>query len=76
MNIPNLIEQGLNLMMLGMGMVFFILSLLVVVLKIVSAILMKYEPEVVPSSANSKQPPKINENVVAAITEAVRRYRS
>ncbi|HIG78618.1 MAG TPA: hypothetical protein EYQ47_01145, partial [Cycloclasticus sp.] len=33
MNISELLEQGVNLMLLGMGMVFFILGLLVVVIK-------------------------------------------
>ena len=75
MNITELLEQGVNLMMLGMGMVFFILSLLIVTLKIVSAIILKYEPEVVPTSTKVVTP-QVDEDVVAAITIAVQRFRS
>ena len=75
MNITNLIDQGVNLMMLGMGTVFFILSLLIITLKIVSAIILKFEPEVAPS--NVKAPAlKINKDVEEAITIAVQRFRS
>jgi len=75
MDITNLLEQGVNLMMLGMGMVFFILSLLVVTLKIVSTVILKYEPEVVPPSPKTSAP-KINKDVAEAITIAVQRFRS
>ena len=75
MDITNLLEQGVNLMMLGMGMVFFILSLLVVTLKIVSAVILKYESEVVPLTPKASTP-KINKDVVEAITIAVQRFRS
>ncbi|ORU92823.1 MAG: hypothetical protein A6F72_05490 [Cycloclasticus sp. symbiont of Poecilosclerida sp. N] len=61
-------------MMFGMGMVFFILGLLVVLIKSASTLLLKYEPAVeqshkVPGTAS------INEDIVAAITIAVKRYR-
>lgn len=75
MNITELLEQGVNLMMLGMGMVFFILSLLIVTLKIVSALILKYEPEVVPTSTKAVSP-QVDEDIVAAITIAVQRFRS
>ncbi|MEO1884495.1 MAG: OadG family transporter subunit [Methylococcales bacterium] len=75
MNISELLEQGVNLMLLGMGMVFFILGLLVVVIKGVSALILKYEPaaeqQVSPSGSN-----RINDDIVAAITIAVERFRS
>lgn len=75
MNITNLIDQGVNLMMLGMGTVFFILSLLIITLKIVSAIILKYEPEVAPSHVKAPAL-KINKDVEEAITIAVQRFRS
>lgn len=74
MNISELLDQGINLMMLGMGMVFFILSLLVVVIKATSALILKYEPTVEPSNKSASN--QIDENIVAAITIAVDRFRS
>ncbi len=77
MNISDLLAEGVNLMLLGMGMVFFILSLLVVVLKVTSSIIMKLEVE---SEARSikkaQQLTKIDENIMEAITVAVQRFRS
>ena len=71
MNVTNLIDQGVQLMMLGMGMVFFILGLLVVVIKIASALIMKYEPVSVFNLSEH-----IDDDIVTAISEAVQRYRS
>ncbi len=77
MNISDLLAEGVNLMLLGMGMVFFILSLLVVVLKATSSIIMKLEVESEAGSLNKKQQlTKIDENIVEAITIAVQRFRS
>ena len=75
MNVSELLEQGVNLMLLGMGMVFFILGLLVFVIKGVSSLVQRYEPAV-ERSTNVSGSPKINEDIVAAITIAVQRYRS
>lgn len=74
-NITELLEQGVNLMMLGMGMVFFILSLLIVTLKVVSTLILKYEPEVAPVNTKVVSP-QVDEDIVAAITIAVQRFRS
>jgi len=74
MNISELLEQGVNLMLLGMGMVFFILGLLVIVIKAVSALILRYEPAVEPSSPAASA--KINDDVLEAITIAVQRFRS
>jgi len=76
MNISNLIDQGLNLMMLGMGMVFFILGLLVVIIKVVSTIILRYEPATVDHPIKIQRPEKIDEDIVAAISIAVQRFRS
>ncbi len=75
MNVTNLLEQGVNLMLLGMGMVFFILGVLVFVIKGVSSLILRSEP-VVESSEKSSAFPGVNEDIVAAITIAVQRYRS
>jgi oxaloacetate decarboxylase gamma subunit len=76
MNISDLLAQGAELMILGMGMVFFILSLLIIVIKSVTAITMRYDTAPV---SNEATPPRINsidEDVVVAITIAVERFRS
>ncbi|MBV1951585.1 MAG: OadG family protein [Cycloclasticus sp.] len=77
MNISDLLAEGVNLMLLGMGMVFFILSLLVVVLKVSSSIIMKLEVESEARSLHkAQQLTKIDENIMEAITVAVQRFRS
>ncbi|ORU89985.1 MAG: hypothetical protein A6F71_03055 [Cycloclasticus sp. symbiont of Poecilosclerida sp. M] len=63
-------------MLLGMGMVFFILSLLIVVLKVVSTLIIRYEPLHVSSSVGKGQSGKIDADVIAAISIAMQRYRS
>jgi len=75
MNVENLLEQGVELMMLGMGMVFFILGLLVFVIKGMSILLLRFEP-VVENSSKAPVATGINEDIVAAITIAVQRFRS
>jgi oxaloacetate decarboxylase gamma subunit len=75
MNIPELLEQGVTLMLLGMGMVFFILGILIVVIKAASILILKYEPNT-DQSVSSFASNQINEDVVAAITIAVERFRS
>ncbi|HIF18048.1 MAG: OadG family transporter subunit [Cycloclasticus sp.] len=75
MNISELLEQGVNLMLLGMGMVFFILGLLVVIIKGVSTLILKYEPAV-EHSVNPPGSNRINDDIVAAISIAVERFRS
>ncbi|MEH6503441.1 MAG: OadG family transporter subunit [Cycloclasticus sp.] len=76
MNISDLLSQGLELMVLGMGMVFFILGLLVILIKALSALIMKYEPAVVADSVKSQGASQIDEDIVAAISIAVQRFRS
>ncbi|WP_020161956.1 OadG family protein [Cycloclasticus pugetii] len=75
MNITNLLEQGVELMLLGMGMVFFILGMLVFAIKGVSAVIQRYEP-VVEHSSKSSVSTDISEDIVTAITIAVQRFRS
>jgi oxaloacetate decarboxylase gamma subunit len=75
MNITILLEQGVELMLLGMGMVFFILGMLVFAIKGVSAVIQRYEP-VVEHSSKSSVSTDISEDIVTAITIAVQRFRS
>ncbi|MBV1875834.1 MAG: OadG family protein [Cycloclasticus sp.] len=75
MNVSNLLEQGVELMLLGMGMVFFILGLLVFVIKGATILLQRYEP-VVEHGTKTPVSTGINEDIVAAITIAIQRFRS
>ncbi len=81
MNIEELIAQGVDLMLLGMGMVFFILSLLIFILKGVSALIHKYAPHVeppisVPQSVSTPDKPVTDPELLTAISIAIHRYRS
>lgn len=76
MNVMNLIEQGVELMLLGMGMVFFILGLLVIVIKTASTLIQKYEPATTSHDTRLNGSGQIHEDIVAAISIAVQRHRS
>lgn len=81
MNIEELLMQGLNLMILGMGMVFFILTLLIFILKGTSALINKYAPHVEPPAvvapkAVAAATPVSDPDLLAAISIAIHRYRS
>jgi len=74
MNITNLLEQGVSLMLLGMGMVFFILILLILTINVVSAVIVKFEPVVADKKA--KKSVQLDQDTMAAITIAIQRFRS
>ncbi len=81
MNTEELIMQGLDLMLLGMGMVFFILTLLIFILKGTSALIAKYAPHVEPPKmvapkAIATATPVSDPDLLAAISIAIHRYRS
>ncbi len=70
-----LLMQGLELMVVGMGIVFIFLTLLIFILNIMSSIIQRYfpEPQVFAKKARASQ---IDPNVLAAISAAVHRHRS
>jgi oxaloacetate decarboxylase gamma subunit len=79
----SLISQGLSLMVFGMGFVFVFLTLLVFVTKLMSKLVMKFEPEapIAPAKKSRKRaepetPDNNNDEIVAVITAAVHQYRS
>jgi len=68
-----LINQGLQLMALGMGTVFLFLSLLIFVITLVSRVIQKYElktEQPVGTSSSS------HDDLVDVISAAVQQYRS
>ena len=73
MNIDALLTQSLQLLGLGMGSVFIILSLLIGIISIVS----KLVPEEAPITpvAPIESPPTDNNAHIAAIQAAIHKYR-
>lgn len=77
MESEELISEGLNLMLLGMGTVFVFLTILVFVTSFMSALVQKYAP-VEPTEA--KAPATIgaveDQTLIAVISAAVHAHRS
>jgi oxaloacetate decarboxylase gamma subunit len=71
MDIEQLLVQSLQLLALGMGAVFIILSLLILLISIVSKIV----PEEVSKSVPAPAPAGIDSDHVAAITAAIHQHR-
>lgn len=69
MNIE-LFEQGLELMLAGMGTVFVFLTLLVFATTAMSALVQRFQP------APALEPDGVSEEEVAAISAAIARHRS
>ncbi|ANG61627.1 oxaloacetate decarboxylase [Marinobacterium aestuarii] len=82
----NLLSEGLELMVFGMGFVFVFLTLLVFVTGLMSKIVTKYAPapEIKPAkkrataagSASVSAPAANNDELVAVISAAVHKFRS
>jgi len=67
-----LLAEGLQLMGVGMGVVFLFLGLLVGVITLVSAMIQKSELETAHSGAESLN----DDDLLTLLTEAVTRYRA
>ena len=79
MQIDNMLAEGLQLLVLGMGTVFFILVLLIACLSLMSYLMSSSadEPEaVVIESAAAESKPNASVGVIAAIQEAIHLYRA
>ncbi len=82
----NLLSEGLELMIFGMGFVFVFLTLLVFVTGLMSKLVTKYGPAPVTkpakkrtpasASASAGAPAANNDELVAVISAAVHKYRS
>ncbi len=68
-----LMQQGLQLMALGMGVVFLFLGLLIGVISLVSQVIQKFETAPV-EAANAST--STENDLIEVITEAVKQYRS
>lgn len=70
--------EALNLMLLGMVVVFAFLSLLIILMSIMSRLALKHFPEqpVSPNKPRSAPNSGVPANVIAAITAAVHQYRN
>jgi len=73
MNIDQLLLQSLELLGLGMGSVFIILSLLIVIINLVSKLVP--EAEIAPATSPTPVTPNTNTAHVAAIQAAVHKHR-
>ena len=65
---PGLLEQGLTLMLVGMGTVFVFLTLLVAATTLMSALTARLSPA--PAAEST-----VSDEEVAAISAAINRYR-
>ena len=74
MNIEQLLVESLQLLGLGMGAVFVILSLLILLITLVSK-LVPEETAAAPPPLPASAPTGIDSNHVAAITAAIHQYR-
>lgn len=76
---PGIVEQGLELMLYGMGTVLVFLSLLVVATAAMSRLVERLfpEPDVAPARSPLPPPPAAEDpNLPAVIAAAIHRYRA
>ncbi len=82
MSQPELINEGLSLMLFGMGFVFVFLTILVIATRLMSVVILRFtsdkpEPAHPPSKAHvTKDDLMVDPIVLAAINEAVRQHRA
>lgn len=71
----NLVAEGFKFMLLGMGIVFIFLLLMIVVLEFQGRILTKYFPE---KEKTTSTTPKATDNtkIIAAITAAIQHHKN
>ncbi len=76
----NLINEGLNLMMFGMGFVFVFLTLLIFATGLMSRLVTRYFPEPAPAASKkarfAEQTPADEQQLVAVLSAAIKQYRS
>ncbi|GHA98849.1 OadG family protein [Modicisalibacter luteus] len=77
MSDSQLVQEGLSLMAFGMGFVFVFLTLLVFATTGMSRLVMRFVPTPVKEETSRQAPPpaRAEDDVMAAISVAVHRYR-
>lgn len=83
MNSSDLMEEGVELMLLGMGSVFIFLILLVILTTLMSKVIGRYFPEPIAAPAGQKAAAKpagkageVDEQTIAIISAAIRQHRA
>jgi len=72
-----LFEQGLDLMLFGMGTVFVFLTVLVIVTVSMSAIIRRWLPdEEMDASSSAKHHTEVDDHIVSIIRAALAKHRS
>lgn len=69
-----LMNSGIELMLIGMGIVFLFLAMLVVAINIMSSLVQRFFPE--PAATPMPVVSNISKSMVAAISVAVHQYRN
>ena len=73
---PTLIDQGLNLMLFGMGTVFIFLTVLVFATMLMSRIVARFStPETVAESSSGNNTATPSPQIIAAIRKAIAAHR-
>jgi oxaloacetate decarboxylase gamma subunit len=76
MAISDLLMEGVNLMLLGMGMVFTFLAILVVALNVMSRLAAAITGPEAPAAAPGAASVESDAELIAVISAAINRYRS
>ncbi|MCL7420362.1 MAG: OadG family protein [Methylobacter sp.] len=74
-----LMTSGIELMMVGMGLVFLFLAMLVLAINLMSALVQRYFPDAPPATAAGRPAgggAGVDAGVIAAIAAAVHQYRT
>lgn len=76
----NLMQQGVELMLFGMGTVFVFLVLLIIATTFMSFIIQRYFPAkplvIPPAAAAGKVPAANDDKLIAVISAAIHKFRS
>jgi oxaloacetate decarboxylase (Na+ extruding) subunit gamma len=69
-----LFAAGVELMLVGMGIVFLFLALLVATVNLMAFVIQRYAPDPLPTETDQPPSSPSQDEIIAAITVAVRRY--
>ena len=74
MVMSEMMSAGIEIMLMGMGIVFLFLAMLIIAVNIMSSLVARFSPEIVDNIATGSN--EVDSNVVAAISVAVHQYRN